>query len=180
MAKLTILVALALFLLAAHASARQQWELQGDRRCQSQLERANLRPCEQHLMQKIQRDEDSYEQDPYRQDPYGPSPYGPSPYGPSPYGPSPYGPSPYGPSPRRAGSSQHQQRCCNELNEFENDQRCMCEALQQIMENQSDRLQGRQQEQQFKRELRNLPQQCDLRAPQRCDLDVESGGRDRY
>nr|QGA89296.1 Ara h 2 allergen [Arachis kretschmeri] len=165
MAKLTILVALALFLLAAHASARQQWELQGDRRCQSQLERANLRPCEQHLMQKIQRDEDSYERDPYSpsQDPYRQDPYSPSPY-----------------DRRGAGSSQHQERCCNELNEFENNQRCMCEALQQIMENQSDRLQGRQQEQQFKRELRNLPQQCGLRAPQRCDLDVESGGRDRY
>nr|QGA89295.1 Ara h 2 allergen [Arachis palustris] len=176
MAKLTILVALALFLLAAHASARQQWELQGDRRCQSQLERANLRPCEQHLMQKIQRDEDSsYGRDPDREDPYSPSQ---DPDREDPYSPSPYGPSPY--ARRRAGSSQHQERCCNELNEFENNQRCMCEALQQIMENQSDRLQGRQQEQQFKRELRNLPQQCGLRAPQRCDLDVESGGRDRY
>nr|QGA89291.1 Ara h 2 allergen [Arachis glandulifera] len=170
MSNLTILVALALFLLAAHASARHQWELQGDRRCQSQLERANLRPCEQHLMQKIQRDEDSYGRDPDRQDPYSPSQ--------DPDRQDPYSPSPY--DRRGAGSSQHQERCCNELNEFENNQRCMCEALQQIMENQSDRLQGRQQEQQFKRELRNLPQQCGLRAPQRCDLDVESGGRDRY
>nr|QGA89305.1 Ara h 2 allergen [Arachis triseminata] len=158
MAKLTILVALALLLLAAHASARQQWELQGDRRCQSQLERANLRPCEQHLMQKIQRDQSPYSQDPYRQEPYEYESH----------------------DRRRAGSSQHQERCCNELNEFENNQRCMCQALQQIMENQSDRLQGRQQEQQFKRELRNLPQQCGFRAPQRCDLEIESGGRDRY
>ncbi|QHN95793.1 Conglutin [Arachis hypogaea] len=151
MAKLTILVALALFLLAAHASARQQWELQGDRRCQSQLERANLRPCEQHLMQKIQRDEDSYGRDPYSpsQDPYSPSPY----------------------DRRGAGSSQHQERCCNELNEFENNQRCMCQALQQILQNQSFRFQqDRSQLHQMERELRNLPQNCGFRSPSRCDL----------
>ncbi|MED6191620.1 Conglutin-7 [Stylosanthes scabra] len=140
MAKLSILVPLALLLLASFASARQQWELQGDR-CEEQLDRANLRPCEQHLMQKIQQDQDEDEYDRY--------------------------------NPRHSGSSQHKQRCCNELNEFENNQRCMCQALQQIMENQSDRLQGRQQEKQFERELRNLPQHCGIRAPQRCNLDVE-------
>nr|QGA89326.1 Ara h 6 allergen [Arachis macedoi] len=143
MAKSTILVALLALVLVAHASARRNWGHQGDSSsCDRQVDRVNLKPCEQHIMQRIMGDQDQY--DSYYI--------------------------------RRSGSSDDQQRCCDELNQMENTQRCMCEALQQIMENQCDRLQDRQMVQQFKRELMNLPQQCYFRTPQHCDLDV-SGGR---
>nr|QGA89313.1 Ara h 6 allergen [Arachis triseminata]QGA89317.1 Ara h 6 allergen [Arachis paraguariensis] len=143
MAKSTILVALLALVLVAHASARHEWGQRGDSSsCESQIDRVNLKPCEQHIMQRIMGDHGRY-------DSY---------------------------DIRRTGSSDQQQRCCDELNQMENNQRCMCEALQQIMENQCDRLQDRQMVQQFKRELMNLPQQCYFRAPMHCDLDV-SGGR---
>nr|QGA89315.1 Ara h 6 allergen [Arachis rigonii]QGA89316.1 Ara h 6 allergen [Arachis appressipila]QGA89318.1 Ara h 6 allergen [Arachis dardani] len=145
MAKSTILVALLALVLVAHASAmRREWGRQGDSSsCERQVDRVNLKPCEQHIMQRIMGDQEQYDSYDIR---------------------------------RSTRSSDQQQRCCDELNQMENTQRCMCEALQQIMENQCDRLQDRQMVQQFKRELMNLPQQCNFRAPQRCDLDV-SGGR---
>ncbi|MED6191619.1 hypothetical protein PIB30_001898 [Stylosanthes scabra] len=141
MAKSTILVALLALVLVAHASARREWGQQGDSRCERQIDRMNLNPCEEHIMQRIQCEQDQY-------------------------------------NTRRCGSSaeQHRERCCNELKDLEDNQSCMCEALQQIMENQMYRMQDRQMMQQFERELRNLPQQCRFRAPQHCNLDV-SGGR---
>nr|1W2Q_A Chain A, CONGLUTIN [Arachis hypogaea] len=122
---------------------RRERGRQGDSSsCERQVDRVNLKPCEQHIMQRIMGEQEQY-------DSY---------------------------DIRSTRSSDQQQRCCDELNEMENTQGCMCEALQQIMENQCDRLQDRQMVQQFKRELMSLPQQCNFRAPQRCDLDV-SGGR---
>ncbi|KAL1346049.1 hypothetical protein HN51_019720 [Arachis hypogaea] len=158
MVKLSILVALLGALLVVASATRwdpdrgsrgSRWDApsRGDDQCQRQLQRANLRPCEEHIRQRVEQEQEQ-EQDEY----------------------------PYiqrGSRGQRPGESDEdqEQRCCNELNRFQNNQRCMCQALQQILQNQSFRFQqDRSQLHQMERELRNLPQNCGFRSPSRCDL----------
>ena len=140
MARLTILLALfAALLFVAHAS---RWPQESS--CERELENVNLRPCENHIMQRIERDEEE-EEDVL----------------------SMRGRTNYI---RRPGRTDHKQSCCDQLSELEENSQCMCEALQQIMENQRERLQRRSQVQQLEKELRNLPKSCGFRSPRGCDL----------
>nr|AAD56719.1 allergen [Arachis hypogaea] len=124
MVKLSILVALLGALLVVASATRwdpdrgsrgSRWDApsRGDDQCQRQLQRANLRPCEEHMRRRVEQEQEQ-EQDEY-----------------------PY--SRRGSRGRQPGESDEnqEQRCCNELNRFQNNQRCMCQALQQILQNQS-------------------------------------------
>ncbi|MED6191616.1 hypothetical protein PIB30_001895 [Stylosanthes scabra] len=154
MAKLSILVALlAVLLVAEVASATRWWDprewdpkdprRRGDEEsCERQVDRANLRPCEEHIRQRVEDEQDEY---PYnRRDR----------------------------RPQGGYDDEQQERCCNELNRFENNERCMCQALQEIFQNQNYRFQqDRSQRHQLEREVRNLPQNCGFNPPNRCNLN---------
>ncbi|MED6191615.1 hypothetical protein PIB30_001894 [Stylosanthes scabra] len=160
MAKLRILVALlAVLLVAEVASATRwdpsEWDPRGpsewdprrrgdDERCERQVDRADLSPCEEHIRQRVEDEQDQY---------------------------------PYNLPDRRRRhrggyDDEQQERCCNELNRFENNERCMCQALQEIFQNQNYRFQqDRSQRHQLEREVRNLPQNCGFSSPDRCNLN---------
>ncbi|MED6197008.1 hypothetical protein PIB30_052706 [Stylosanthes scabra] len=153
MAKLSILVALLAALLVAEvASATRfdpsEWDPRrrgDDERCEREVDRANLRPCEEHIRQRVEDEQDDeYPYNPRRSD-----------------------------RRQRGGyDDEQQERCCNELNRFEDNDRCMCQALQEILQNQNYRFQqDRSQRQQLEREVRNLPQKCGFSSPSRCNLN---------
>lgn len=163
MARLSILVSLltALLFVAATAykttittveideevSTRNYWRYEGPQgRCTQKLQSLDLRPCEQHVMERIRGQEE--EEDVIRlrgvrvlkprREPEG-------------------------------GDEQDlEQYCCKQLREL-NDQKCQCQALQQIMERQSEKLEEREM-QEMERELKRLPQKCGMGQLRGCDL----------
>ncbi|KAF1859122.1 hypothetical protein Lal_00000950 [Lupinus albus] len=69
----------------------------------------------------------------------------------------------------RNNESEELYKCCAQLNKL-NNQRCQCRALQQIFENQSEQLEGRQQEQQLEQELEKLCKTCGFGPLRMCDI----------
>ena len=154
MARLTILLALlATLLFATHASARKQQE----NSCQRELENVNLRHCERHIMQRVKRDEGKGQEGSEKEENVL----------------------------YMKGIASHHNKnffyrnrdykrsCCNQLRELEESPACMCEALRQIMENQSEKLQSSKQMQRFAEQTWNLPQSCGL-GSQRTECDIST------
>ncbi|KAK7290822.1 hypothetical protein RIF29_05540 [Crotalaria pallida] len=169
MAKLTFLIALlAVLVLAVHASTTLRSR---ESSCKKQIERANLKHCERHVMQRIQEQEEEEEEGEGEEDRIRKL---------------------RGiikhhhhvvKSLRHRNSQQQQQqeeeeaqeqfeKCCEELNDI-NSQRCKCRALQQIFENQSQQLEGREQEEQLEREVEKLPRSCGLRPIRGCEVNPD-------
>ncbi|KAK7290823.1 hypothetical protein RIF29_05542 [Crotalaria pallida] len=158
MARLTILIAfLAALVLVVHTNA----SFLSKQICDKQIQQINLKHCEKHIMHRIQQQQQ-------QQQGQGEEEEGEEEenvlklrgirrnWGTS-------------------GSSRQQQileKCCNQLSELDNP-RCQCRALQQIFENQSEMLQGRQQTKIMEQQLKNLPQTCGLGSIRKCDVNPE-------
>ncbi|KAK7272443.1 hypothetical protein RJT34_29045 [Clitoria ternatea] len=168
MAKFSILFSLLvalLFVALAHASKSQQGS------CDKQLERVNLDPCEQLIMDQIPSQQDEDEEDENSRIKRRVN---------------------YLRNVIRQGSKQdqdedeeedqdqdqdeqqmkqHLRKCCRQLKKLHNPQ-CQCEALQNILENRSEKLQSKKQLELVEKELTVLPLICGL-PPQlvaECDL----------
>ncbi|KAF1859096.1 hypothetical protein Lal_00000922 [Lupinus albus] len=146
MAKLTILIALAAALvLVVHTSASRS----SQQSCKSQLQQVNLNHCENHIIQRIQQQQEEEQgrarlrgiKHVIRRN-------------------------------RSSQESEELDQCCEQLNEL-NSQRCQCRALQQIYENQSEQCQGRQEEQLLEQELENLPRTCGFGPLRRCNVNPD-------
>ncbi|KAF1859128.1 hypothetical protein Lal_00000957 [Lupinus albus] len=147
MAKLTILIALvAALVLVIHTSASRS----SQQSCKSQLQQVNLNHCENHIIQRIQQQEEE-EQDRAR---------------------TLRGKKHFIIRHRSSQESEELDQCCEQLNEL-NSQRCQCRALQQIYENQSEQCQGRQEEQLLEQELENLPRTCGFGPLRRCNVNPD-------
>ena len=146
MARLTILLALlAALLFAAQASARQHQQ-QGSG-CERELSRApNLRTCGYYVKLKIRQQEREYEEGDEEGE---------------------------GRVLRMAASHNKEiteetfkNWCCDQLRVL--DPNCICEALQQVYENQKEELQGK--EQILEGQVWYLPATCGVRHPYGCDI----------
>ncbi|CAL0322712.1 unnamed protein product [Lupinus luteus] len=144
MARLTILIALvAALVLVVHTSA-----FRDEQSCKKQLQQVNLRHCERHVMKMIQQEQEE-EEDHFRRIK-----------------------NVVGHSRNGEGSQESEEldQCCEQLNEL-NSKRCQCRALQQMFENQCEKLEGKKQEKQMEQELMKLPRTCGFEPLRRCDVN---------
>ncbi|CAL0329818.1 unnamed protein product [Lupinus luteus] len=146
MARLSILIALfAALVLVVQTSA-----FRSEQSCQRQLQQLNLRHCERHIIQRIQQQQQE-EEDRSR---------------------TLRGMKHVSRLSNSSSESEELDQCCEQLNKL-NNQKCQCRALQQIFENQSEQLEGRQQEQQLEQELEKLPRTCGFGPLRRCNVNPE-------
>ncbi|KAI4322816.1 hypothetical protein L6164_022475 [Bauhinia variegata] len=152
MARLTLLIALlgALLLITTTSGCKTTVRIdeggssgRWKESCQRQLQRVNLRHCEQHIMQRISQQQGEREQNVLR---FRGGIYT-----------------------EEEESRELSEKCCEQLEELKG-QECQCQALQQIMQRQSGQVRGRQQEQRLEQELRNLPNTCDMEPMHSCEL----------
>ncbi|AES66899.1 putative bifunctional inhibitor/plant lipid transfer protein/seed storage helical [Medicago truncatula] len=126
---------LAFVLFIAQTTATRKSD-RPDERCRRKLQSLNLRHCEEHIMQRIQKEDEDVL--------------------------------------RMRGINHHEdlkEKCCDQLNEV-NNKECRCNALQEIMENLSDRLEKREMYE-MEREIRNLPKRCNIPQSSECDLSFD-------
>ncbi|KAG5141149.1 hypothetical protein JHK84_034917 [Glycine max] len=151
---LTILLIALLFI--AHTCCASKWQQHQQESCREQLKGINLNPCE-HIMEKIQagrRGEDGSDEDHIliRTMP----------------GRINYIRKKEGKEEEEEG---HMQKCCSEMSELKSPI-CQCKALQKIMDNQSEQLEGKEKKQ-MERELMNLAIRCRLGPMIGCDLSSD-------
>ncbi|KAK7401906.1 hypothetical protein VNO78_13761 [Psophocarpus tetragonolobus] len=151
MMKLTIVIVT--LVLVAHTCCAFQWQHQ--ERCREQLQKVNLKPCEKHVMEKIQggeeRDDDEDVLTTVR------------------------GRVKYIRKQKHEDEEEegHVEKCCREITQL-NSPKCQCKALKKIMERQSEKLEDMDQKLQMVKELMNLATTCRL-APMismSCDLSL--------
>ncbi|MED6175747.1 hypothetical protein PIB30_081262 [Stylosanthes scabra] len=152
MAKLAVLLfALLVSLLFAEVSSMKNGDSEEDK-CETQVEAANLAPCEEHIRQRVEPNYGGKHPQIIIQRWGDFFPWGK----------------------RHREDEQQRIMCCNELRQFELNPKCLCEALEQIMDNENDRSQqsqDRRRKQKFEREIRNLPKTCRITSTRYCDLD---------
>lgn len=157
MTKFTILLISLLFCIA-HTCSASKWQHQQDS-CRKQLQGVNLTPCEKHIMEKIQGrgddDDDDDDDNHILRTMRGRINY----------------------IRRNEGKDEdeeeegHMQKCCSEMSELKSPI-CQCKALQKIMDNQSEQLEGKEKKQ-MERELMNLAIRCRLGPMIGCDLSSD-------
>nr|ACU15518.1 unknown [Glycine max] len=154
MTKLTILLIALLFI--AHTCCASKWQQHQQESCREQLKGINLNPCE-HIMEKIQagrRGEDGSDEDHILIRTMS--------------GRINYIRKKEGKEEEEEG---HMQKCCSEMSELKSPI-CQCKALQKIMDNQSEQLEGKEKKQ-MERELMNLAIRCRLGPMIGCDLSSD-------
>ncbi|PNY16330.1 conglutin [Trifolium pratense] len=135
---------LALVLFIAHTNASREKEMPES--CRKQLDSLDLKHCEKHLMKRIQKDEDEDEDEDILK--------------------------------MRGINYIHRNReedlkemCCSQLSEI-NMLDCRCHALQEIMENLSDKVHKKEMDD-MEMEVKKLPMRCGMAPPLGCDLSMD-------
>ncbi|XP_057458137.1 conglutin delta 2-like [Lotus japonicus] len=141
--KVFLLAALLLVVVAHTATATASWKEE------ESCKKVNLKPCEKHIMQRIEQDED---QDHLKMRGI------------------------HYKIRRSEGEDEEEERadqwkqCCNSLRDLDS-QECKCRALNKIMNRQSEELEGKEQIKDFKKELLFLPISCGMPPLFGCEFD---------
>lgn len=137
---------LALALLFAHTNASKEEDMK--ERCSKKIESLNLKPCENHLMKMIQKDQDQDDDDEDKNVLKM-----------------------KGINYIRRGDNP-KEKCCGQLREVHMLD-CRCQALQEIMDNLNDRLPKKEMEDAEKK-VKMLPMSCGMAPPLGCDLSLDN------